>query len=57
LHGRAESILNELVPVETRVVAMASAEADGVLYPEKIVSAIVRGILPPKAALPPRARL
>ncbi len=41
LRGRAEPILNELVSGETRVVALASAESDGVLYPEKLVSAIV----------------
>jgi hypothetical protein len=44
VHDRAPSILQQLVPGESKAVALASTEADGSLYPEKLVSGIVRAL-------------
>ena len=44
LHDRAAPILTELVPGEIKVVALPSTELDGSLYPENLVSGIVRAL-------------
>ena len=44
LHNRAASVLGQLAPSEAKVVALPSAQQDGPLYPEKLVSSIVRDV-------------
>ena len=44
LNNRAASVLSECSPGAAKVVALPSAQQDGPLYPERLVSSIVRGV-------------
>ena len=44
LHNRADSVIGKFSSGEVKVVALPSAQRDGSLYPEKLVSSIARDI-------------